>query len=267
MKLLEIPTEDITVPALIFRFGMDQEKFEELKQSIHQRGLLFPLVVYERGDKYELVCGYRRKKAIEELGWDKIPCIVFEGSEEEKDLLRFDENIAREELSPVEEAELLRLLIEKYGYSQEELARKLGLSQPTISKKLAVLKYPQYVRQAIHEDSLGIGVAQVLMRIDDPVERDRLMDVAIKGGATQKIALEWVDAYERQKRMRRVLAERGEIPESEEKEEEEEEPVRYPDCFLCGESGRYLRLTSQYICVKCMDEIEKRMEEEHGDSD
>jgi len=261
MRLVEVRLEDIIIPATVFRFGMDQEKFEELKESIRQRGLLFPLVVYERSDKYELVCGYRRKKALEELGWDKAPCFVFEGSEEEKDLLRFDENMAREELSPVEEAELLRLLIEKYGYTQEELARKLGLSQSTISKKLAVMKYPQYVRQAIHEGSLGTGIAQILMRIDDPVERDRLLDAAIKGGATQKVALEWVDAYERQKRLQRVLAERGDLPQPELAGEDEAMRIQYPNCFLCGESGKYLRLTSQYVCVKCIDELEKKMRE------
>jgi len=261
MRLENIFIHDITIPALVFRYGMDMAKFEELKESIRQRGLLFPLIVYERGDKFELVCGYRRLKALEELGWEKIPCFIFEGTEEEKDLLRFDENMAREELSPVEEAELLKMLIEKYGYTQEGLGRKLGLTQASISRKLSLVKYPQYVRQAIHEGTLGVGVAQILMRIDDPTERDRLMDAAIKGGATQKIALDWVDAYERQKRLQRVLAERGDLPQPEPAGEDEAMQIQYPNCFLCGESGRYLRLTSQYVCVKCIDELEQRLKE------
>jgi len=267
MKLIDVPLSDIIIPATVFRYGMNQEKFEELKESIRQRGLLFPLIVAERSDQYELVCGYRRRQALEELGWDKVPCFVFEGSDEEKDLLRFDENLAREELSPVEEAELLKLLIEKYGFTQEELAKRLGISQSTLSKKLALCKYPNYVRQAIHEHQLGVGIAQILMRIDDPVERDRLMQHAIQGGATQQLALDWVEAYEKEKRLRRVIAERGELPSREEVEEEEEEPIKYPDCFLCGESGKYLRLTSQYICVKCIDELNQKMEEARHASD
>jgi len=221
MKLVDVPLQDIIIPSTVFRFGVNQEKFEQLKESIRQRGLLFPLVVCERSDKYELVCGYRRRQALEELGWDKVPCFVFEGTEEEKDFLRFDENQAREELSPVEEAELLKLLIEKYGFTQEELAKRLGITQASVSKKLALCRYPQYVRQAIHEHRLGVGIAQILMRIDDPTERDRLLEHAIQGGATQQIALDWVDAYEREKRLRRVIAERGELPRSEEEEEEE----------------------------------------------
>jgi len=144
------------------------------------------------------------------------------------------------------------------------MSLSVGIGADKLWKNLVMRKYLALYLKALKKKRICLDLMKTS---PGPVERDRLMQHAIQGGATQQLALDWVEAYEREKRLRRVIAERGELPKSEEGEEEEEAPIQYPDCFLCGESGKYLRLTSQYVCVKCIDELNQKMEEARHASD
>ncbi|MEF9971779.1 MAG: ParB/RepB/Spo0J family partition protein, partial [Oscillospiraceae bacterium] len=119
-----------------------QESLLELSESIAEYGVLNPLTVRKRGGKFELVAGERRLRASRLAGLREVPCIVIDVNMEESSLLALVENIQRRDLDFVEEAEGICQLIRLFGMSQEEAARRLGKSQPSIANKLRLLRLP-----------------------------------------------------------------------------------------------------------------------------
>lgn len=155
------------------RTHFDTETLEELTASIREHGILQPLVVQELGNgNYQLVAGERRLRASLKAGLKTVPVIIKEIKNED-DLLEIAliENIQRKDLNVIEEAEAYNKLIEKFHYTQEEAAQKVGKKRSTITNILRLLQLPDYVKQDLHENKLTEGHARVLLRlVDNPVE-------------------------------------------------------------------------------------------------
>jgi len=141
-----------------------EEKLGELAESIRTRGLLQPIVVRRTGDGFELLAGERRFRAAQLAGIDRLPAIVRDGDDPLE--IALIENIQREDLSPLEEAEALSTLIERHGYSHREVADLLGKSRPYVSNTLALTRLPDPVKEEIHRDGtlvsreLLLGIAR-----------------------------------------------------------------------------------------------------------
>ncbi|RKX60785.1 MAG: hypothetical protein DRP29_01925, partial [Thermodesulfobacteriota bacterium] len=116
-EVKEIEISKIEEPKEALRSYFTQEALEELKESIAREGLLQPLLVRPVGDKYEIVAGHRRFIAIKELGWEKVPCIVKEMDDTETLIKRIHENIKREDIDPVDLAEIIHKLYDRGGYT------------------------------------------------------------------------------------------------------------------------------------------------------
>ena len=138
------------------------EKLSELAASIKARGLLQPIVVRSREDGFELLAGERRFRAAQEAGISRIPAIVREGDDPLE--LALIENLQREDLSPLEEAEALGLLIERHGYSHREVADLLGKSRPYVSNILSLMRLPDEVKEELHQGAHSIP-RELLMEI------------------------------------------------------------------------------------------------------
>jgi ParB family chromosome partitioning protein len=150
------------------RKHFDEEKLAELSQSIRRHGLLQPIVVRRSPEGFELVAGERRLRAAQLAGLDRLPALVREVEDPLETALI--ENLQREDLSPLEEAEALAALIERHGYSHQEVAELLGKSRPYVSNTLALTRLPDGVKDDLHRDGgsvsreLLLGVA----RQEDP---------------------------------------------------------------------------------------------------
>ena len=118
------------------RKTFEDEKIKELADSIIEKGILQPIIVREKNGKYEIIAGERRFRAATEAKLKKVPVIIKNVDDEESLELAIIENVQREDLNPIEEGEAYRVLIEKYDYTQEELAKKLGKNRTTITNKL-----------------------------------------------------------------------------------------------------------------------------------
>ena len=155
------------------RTVFDDEALEELAQSIQQVGLIQPLLVRRIDDThYELVAGERRLRAVKLLNFTKVPCIVQTGMDaEESALMAIVENLQRENLGFMEEAECYSAMLEKYSLTQEQLAMRLGKSQSCIANKLRLLKLPQSVSGAITKSGLSERHARELIRLKDEDEQ------------------------------------------------------------------------------------------------
>ncbi len=150
------------------RRRFDKEKLEELAQSIKNSGLIQPIVVVkEKENSYSIVAGERRWRAAQIAGFKKIPSIVKEMDRAKRAELAIVENIQREDLNPVEEAIAYKTLIEKFGLTQEELARKVGKKRATVANILRILNLPQEVLDMIEDGLISLGHAKVLLGLRD----------------------------------------------------------------------------------------------------
>lgn len=183
-QIVLIPQSDILPNPNQPRKRFDYDELEGLAQSIRANGILQPLLVRPLSDgenegKFELIAGERRLRAARLVGLSKIPCVVSEISSEDSAVFAVIENLQRQDLSYFEEAEALALLISDYRISQEELGRRLGKAQSTLSNKLRLLKLSDEMRYQISRAGLSERHARALLAIDDEVKRSRALAIII----------------------------------------------------------------------------------------
>ena len=182
-RLVEVNVASIHPNPYQPRATFDEESIAELAQSIQQGGLLQPLLVRKVDDGYELVAGERRLRAVTSLGMEKVACIVQQDIEDESSaMMALIENLQREDLHYLEEAQCYQKLLETYGLTQEEMANRLGKSQSSIANKLRLLKLSDEVKAAMTEKRLSERHARALLKLTDDKQRlDAVERIAEKG--------------------------------------------------------------------------------------
>lgn len=167
-KLMRLPIEEIRPNPYQPRKTFDDESLTELADSIKQVGLIQPLVVRKTPTGYELVAGERRLRACKQLGMTEVNCIVEDAMvEQESAMVALIENLQRENLHYLEEAECYAQLIASYGLTQEELAVRLGKSQSAVANKLRVLRLSPEVKDAMTQARMTERHARALLRLKD----------------------------------------------------------------------------------------------------
>ena len=164
------------------RKTFDEEKLEELAASIEEHGLIQPVVLRKAGKGYEIVAGERRWRAARKVGIKELPCIVKELTDEENMLLAIIENMQREDLNPIEEAEGLKQMIDTYGLTQEQVSKSVGKSRPYIANCLRLLKLPEAIIGYVSAGELSAGHAKAIAGVDDEEKQIRLADDTVKHG-------------------------------------------------------------------------------------
>jgi ParB family chromosome partitioning protein len=161
---------------------MNEAELVELTASIEASGLLQPVVVRPRNGKYELIAGERRWRAVQRLGWPKIPAVVKEVDDPTLLTLALIENLQRDNLSAMDEAAGYQRLSEEFQLPQAEIARMVGRDRSTIANLLRLLKLPEQVKQLVHQSKLTEGHARALLTISDQEKMVRMALEAVEGG-------------------------------------------------------------------------------------
>ena len=159
------------------RKTFDDEKIGELAQSIKEHGIIQPIVVRKKGKKFEIVVGERRYRAAKLANLEEVPAIIREMTEEQMMEVAILENLQREDLTPIEEAEAYQSLIEKLNFTQEELAKRLGKSRPYITNHMRLLQLPDEVRELVNNGKLSMGHGRTLLGLKN---KRRIPEVAAK---------------------------------------------------------------------------------------
>ena len=192
-RYVEIPVTAITPNPRQPRRAFDEDALDELAESIKQVGLLQPVVVRAVGlGRYELVMGERRWRAAQRAGLTEIGAIVKQTQDD--DLLRdaLIENLHRQQLDPLEEAAAYQQLLDDFGATHEELARKIGRSRPHISNTLRLLNLPPAVQKRVAAGVLSAGHARALLSLEDPGAQDRLATRIVAEGLSVRAVEEIV---------------------------------------------------------------------------
>ncbi|GAA4595175.1 ParB/RepB/Spo0J family partition protein [Actinoplanes octamycinicus] len=182
-RFAELPVSSIEPNAKQPRHVFDEEALEELKTSIQEIGFLQPIVVRELGDgRYELVMGERRWRAAQAVGKETIPAIVRDTPDDAMLRDALLENIHRANLNPLEEAAAYSQLLEEFGVSHEELARRIGRSRPQISNTIRLMNLPAQVQRRVAAGVLSAGHARALLGLSNSEAQEQLAERIVKEG-------------------------------------------------------------------------------------
>ena len=178
----QIDVQQIVVNPFQPRKIFDEVAIQELADSISEHGILQPIIVRKKGKKYELVVGERRYRAAQLAGLALVPAIVKSFTEQQMMELAILENLQREDLTPIEEAEAYNSLIDKLGFTQEQLAQRLGKSRPHIANHVRLLGLPEDVRQLVNEGKLSMGHGRALLGLKKKKLISEVVNKVVKQG-------------------------------------------------------------------------------------
>jgi ParB family chromosome partitioning protein len=164
--LLQLPVEAIERNPNQPRKRFEDAKLEELAASIREHGIVEPILVRREAGKYRILAGERRWRAAQRAGLKEIPAVVREASEREAFELALVENLQREDLNAIEEAEAYEVLIEDHQLTQEAIAQRVGKERSTVANALRLLKLPSEVRDLVKDGQLDMGHARALLGLD-----------------------------------------------------------------------------------------------------
>ncbi len=180
-EVLNIPIEKIVPNRYQPRTVFDDDRIEELARTIHTHGVIQPIIIRQMEDeKYEIIAGERRFRAMTKLKWSEVPAIIRNLSDKETASIALIENLQREELTAIEEAVAYQKLLKLHELTQEALAQRLGKGQSTVANKLRLLKLPQEVQEAIMKKELSERHARALMPIKEVETQLELMNMSIE---------------------------------------------------------------------------------------
>ena len=185
-QILNVPIEDIIPNRFQPRLNFDENGLKELSASIKEHGIIQPLVLRRLGDKYEIIAGERRYKAAKMAGLTGVPAIISKLDDRRSAEVAIVENVQRRDLSSIEEAKSYKALLDKGYLTQEELAKKMGLSQSAISNKLRLLALSESVQNALMDGKISERHARSLLQINNHIDQDKWLSRIIKERLTVK---------------------------------------------------------------------------------
>ncbi len=178
------------------RKDFDDEKLQELENSIRENGVIQPIVVQKRDEGYEIICGERRWRASRKAGLKKIPAVIREVSNTESLQMALIENIHRQDLNPIEEAEAYKRLSQEYGLTQETIAKQVGKKRATVANYLRLLKLSRGFQEDLITGRLTMGHARAMLALETGQEMEALRREVLKNDMTVR----QVEAFIQQKK-------------------------------------------------------------------
>ncbi|MBN1269444.1 MAG: ParB/RepB/Spo0J family partition protein [Kiritimatiellae bacterium] len=194
------------------RHEIDPATLEDLVHSIRDRGVLQPLLIRKVQDGYELIAGERRLRAAQEAELKEVPVVIKDVSDREALELALVENLQREDLNLIEEADGYRVLCEKFGMTQEQVAQQVGKGRATVANAMRVLALPESVKQLISRGEISAGHAKVLLALEIPAEQELLAKRIVREGLSVRSLEKIIEKL--RKPPRKPRGERSDIPDS-----------------------------------------------------
>jgi len=181
-SVLEVKINDVEPNAGQPRKVFDQEKLQALAESIKEHGVVQPIIVRQDGNRYVIVAGERRWRAAKLAGLKTIPVVIKELSSKQVMEIALIENLQREDLNPIEEAEAYQKLMDEYSMTQEEVAKLVGKSRAAIANSVRLLSLAKEIQEMLVDGRLTSGHARTLVTIEDPIKQKELAEIIAKKG-------------------------------------------------------------------------------------
>lgn len=192
MTVQNIQLNLIDRPAEPDRLSIDPEHIRDLAASIAEVGLLSPIDLCPRGERYEIISGDCRYQAFLALGRTEIPAFIKEVDAQTLSVVRATENLQRKDLTIIEEARIYRTLHNDHNMSWDQIAKRTGKTPGNVKRRYDLLKLPEILTNALHEKKIGYAVAEELARLKDPGRIEYYLGYCVDHGATQRVVMDWV---------------------------------------------------------------------------
>jgi len=232
------------------RAALNMEHAHELAEQIGKDGLLHPITLRPKADRFELIAGRHRLEAFRLLGWTHAPALVKHVDDYQAGILRMSENVSRAQLSPAEEAWQLAGLLANTPGGVDELAARTGRSVNWVLDRLDMADWPDNLMQAIHHGKISLAAAKHLVRIPDPELRDLRITDAARSGINARTASYWLQqAIGEQPSDSETSENWSQIPNSEFR------TTTFSNCFCCRREMEIERTRSVRCCEDCLRDI------------
>ncbi len=179
-KVVDIEIDTIKRSPRQPRFHMDEDKLSDLAGSIKENGIIQPVIVRKVDDGYELIAGERRTLAAKKAGFDLVPAIVYNVSNQESLEFALIENVQRDDLNPLELGKAYKMLMDDFDLTQEQVAEKVSKDRASIANYVRILGLPEKVKQMILDGKLSFGHARALLSISDEAQQMILASLVVK---------------------------------------------------------------------------------------
>jgi ParB family chromosome partitioning protein len=249
-----IETKKIIKPALTMRLETEKSNIKDLADSIDKVGLINPITLNKNGKYYEVVAGFRRYLACERLRWKEIPCVVIEQSTELAVGIMTAENYERENVNTFDEAVYLKKLMDTTNMAQKQVARAINRSEAYVSERIAIINYPEELRDALYKGQITFSVARELNKIVDDADKAMYCRYAVQNGCTPEVARGWRKQLELQAgaKLEDIVATAAENYNT-----NTGGTIVTMPCRVCSVNVDVKELVTMYVCTTCLKEIKK----------
>ena len=251
-ELQELELRMILPPSHQMRTKIEKDGIEELADSIKKLGVLQPILVLRRKEKFEIIVGHRRWLAARRAGLKTMPAIVVDDKAGHGDVMKLHENIVREDVNVVDEAQFLKDIMSRKRMTGKECAKMIGKSEGYVSQRMDLLRWDESVRNAVRDKVLSFSSARELARIEDDYTRKSYLQHAVAAGITPTVAKQWADDA------KRMADEAKGLDRSGEPRVEGGDPGEFTfPCYVCGSEKKIDKTVMVRLCTDCREEIVK----------
>lgn len=244
-KLISIDLIDD--PEQPMRTDLTPASVEDLILSIKQVGLIEPLIVKPKNNRYEVIAGHRRLFACRLAKIVEVPCHVHKADNEQTEMMKIHENLYRAEIKPSDEAKHFSYLIDRHKMTPVKIAQLITKSLSYVMDRLAILDYPDFLLDAMQKGKISFSVAREFAKFDDLKQMQSAVYYAMRGGMTQEMAAKWVREYKRSKEQPEITEQSIVNPSNNVVEVEHTAP-----CVYCNEQVRLVEADVVYIHHECL---------------
>jgi len=208
-KVVEIPLKDLRPNPYQPRKTFDEQSIDELAASIKEHGVIQPIIVRNALRGYEIIAGERRFRASQKIGLEKIPAVVRDFTDQQVMEIALIENVQREDLNAIEIASAYQQLVEKFSYTQEELALKVGKSRSHVANFMRLLQLPEEIKQNVSRGTLSMGHARAIAGVKDDKLKLELAQLTVKNEWSVRNLEEYIQRLDETKTKRKPAKEKN----------------------------------------------------------
>ena len=245
-----IKLSDILVSSPSVRINAPNSELEDLTESIKQLGVLQPIILNKQGENLYIISGSRRVAAARTAGLQEIPAIIMQISDEDVEIMRLHENLFREDLSPIDQAQSLLYLEQHYHLTREKIATLMGKTKGWVTQRIDILSWPDEIKLSLISGQISYSIGRELAKVEDAVEQKRLLVLAIESGATVRVISTWVTEWQQKQVMK------AEIDVEIEKDEMLDKvlDIMQSPCYTCGDDkAKEIHLIG--VCPDCLAQL------------
>jgi ParB family chromosome partitioning protein len=252
INVVNIPVSEINPPNVAMRASISPQSIETLAASIAEVGLISPIVIMKSKNKYEIVAGCRRFTAMKQLNFDFIPCIILQSNAEMYFKTMSAENYERQEINIFDEVQFILRLHDELSLNQGQIAKYIGKSVSYVNERLAILEYPECIKQALIDEKITFSVAREFNKITEAQVCETYLHYAIENGCTPAIARKWRQQWENQQAHPTMTP----IDDMVDSYEITQQLIKVTqECASCRATFESHELLPLYVCKSCYSAI------------